>query len=63
VLARGFVIVRDSEGKVLTRAEAAARAKALELQFSDGRVSARPDRQKTSRKAPPKATPGQGTLL
>ncbi len=39
-LARGFAVVRDAEGRVLSRAEAVAPAAALDLQFADGHVAA-----------------------
>ncbi len=59
VLERGFAIVRDGSGAVLTRAAQAGAAAALELQFADGSVRARPDRRPAARKTPP---PGQGRL-
>jgi exodeoxyribonuclease VII large subunit len=45
VLARGYAVVRDGRGAVLTRATAARDAAALELEFADGRVKARPERR------------------
>jgi exodeoxyribonuclease VII large subunit len=62
VLARGFALVRDERGAVVTRAAAAQGAPALELEFADGRVRARPERR-TARRADPDAEPEQGTLL
>lgn len=44
-LARGFVLVRDAAGNVLTRAAAAGQAPRLELEFADGRLQVRPDRR------------------
>ena len=44
VLARGYAILRDGRGTVVTRAEAAAREPRLEAQFLDGRLALRPDR-------------------
>lgn len=61
VLARGFAIIRDGTGAVLTRADAARRSPALEVEFADGRVTARVDRTPAARKKA--ADPGQGTLL
>lgn len=43
VLARGYVIVRDARGKVLTRREEAKPGKRVRLQFADGEVKARTD--------------------
>ena len=59
VLERGFAIVRDGAGRVLTGAEAARKVAAIEVEFADGRVRARPERGAA------KATeaPGQGRLL
>ena len=59
VLARGYAVVRDGAGAVVTRAEAAGAAPALEVEFADGRVRVRPERR-PERKA---AAPEQGTLL
>ncbi len=59
VLERGFAIVRDGAGRVLTGAEAARKAAALEVEFADGRVRARPERGA----AKAKEAPGQGRLL
>jgi exodeoxyribonuclease VII large subunit len=39
-LARGYAVVRDGEGEVLTRAAAVRPASALEIEFADGRVDA-----------------------
>lgn len=61
VLDRGFAIVRDLNGRVLTSAAVARRTPGLELEFADGSLTARP--------APPPrrraATPDEesGTLL
>lgn len=66
VLSRGFAIVRDGEGAVLTRAATAGGASALEIEFADGRLRAVPEgaeapkpraRKKTARK------PEQGSLF
>ncbi|EYD77657.1 Exodeoxyribonuclease VII large subunit [Rubellimicrobium mesophilum DSM 19309] len=60
-LERGFAVVR-SEGQVVTRAEAAARAASLEIEFADGRVMVgnRPAAPKKPGAEPP---PEQGSLL
>jgi exodeoxyribonuclease VII large subunit len=64
VLARGYAIVRDGGGQVLTRVEAAARAAVLEVQFADGRLRARPERKGGgTRRAGPGPDQDQGTLL
>ena len=59
VLERGFAIVRDADGRVLTAAAAARRALRLELEFADGRVEARPERRAPARPS----DSGQGELL
>ncbi len=59
VLARGYAVVRDQGGAVLTSAAAAGRATALELEFADGRVRARPEREAGRRGEGPE----QGTLF
>jgi exodeoxyribonuclease VII large subunit len=61
VLERGFAIVRDGEGAVLTRAGEAGSASVLEVEFADGRVRAVPDRRAPSRRR--RSDPEQGTLL
>jgi exodeoxyribonuclease VII large subunit len=55
-LARGFALVRAG-GRVVTTAEAAARAPALELEFRDGSLTARPD---TAPRPPRPARAGGG---
>ena len=62
VLERGFAIVRDGDGRVLTDAAAARRAPLLELEFADGRLRARTDRP-AARRDPAAPPPAQGTLL
>ncbi len=42
-LARGFAVVRDADGHVLTAAETAAKARKLLIEFADGTVPARPE--------------------
>jgi exodeoxyribonuclease VII large subunit len=61
VLERGFAIVRDGRGAVVTRAAPARAALALEIEFADGRVPARPERRTAPR--PPDQQPVQGKLL
>jgi exodeoxyribonuclease VII large subunit len=64
VLERGFAIVRDDKGEVVTRAAAARAAAGLELELADGRVRARPERGAARRReAGPEGEPEQGTLL
>ena len=62
VMTRGYAIVRDGAGSVVTRRAIAAKAVALELEFADGRITARPEapRSPTRGKRPPK---GQGSLF
>jgi len=40
VLARGYALVRDTEGRTIRRAAAVSVAQKLEIEFADGRVSA-----------------------
>jgi exodeoxyribonuclease VII large subunit len=60
-LQRGYAVVRGEDGHVLTTKAEAAKARALEIQFSDGRlaVGGKPA-PKSSPKTPP---PEQGSLL
>jgi exodeoxyribonuclease VII large subunit len=62
VLTRGYAIVRDGSGVVVTQSAVAAKAAMLELEFGDGRVGARPEvpRPMVRGKAPPV---GQGSLF
>ena len=39
VLERGFALVKDGSGKLITSAKAAAREKEIELTFRDGKVT------------------------
>jgi exodeoxyribonuclease VII large subunit len=61
VLERGFAIVRDGNGAVLTRAAPARAATAVEIEFADGRVPARPERRPAPR--PPDPEAAQGKLI
>lgn len=74
VLDRGFVLIRDGEGRPLRRAEEAEAAARLSLQFADGTVEAvpskgeRPARRPRSAKAAPAEAPApsparQGSLF
>jgi len=60
VLARGYAIVRDPTGAVVTRATAAGEAGALEIEFADGRVKVRTERRTGRRDS---GTPAQGRLF
>lgn len=62
VLGRGYAIVRDRDGSVLTRKSDAAVAQALDIQFVDGHVLAVPERTRPAAK-PKTHDPDQGTLL
>lgn len=63
-LERGYAVVWG-DGALVTGREAAARAKTLEIQFADGRLSLNDTRQPAPRKAPaPKSKPSdQGSLF
>ena len=60
-LARGYAVVRDPGGQVLTTARAARTAPALEIEFSDDRLRLDPARRGRATKLRPK--PDQGTLF
>ncbi|WP_425091874.1 exodeoxyribonuclease VII large subunit [Tropicimonas sp. S265A] len=68
-LNRGYAIVRDDAGAVLTEAAAARKAAALDIEFADGTVPAHPNgtppapRTKTSAKPKPTKGPDQGSLF
>ena len=62
VLARGYAIVRDAAGAIVTRATQARRAAGFEIAFADGTVRARPERSAAIRPGRARAE-GQGTLL
>jgi exodeoxyribonuclease VII large subunit len=60
-LKRGYVLVRDAGGTVLTRAAAVTPGAPLELQFADGRVGALADgATPPPRPAKPRGTPDSG---
>ena len=67
VLERGFVLVRDGEGRPLRRAGEAGEAARLALQFADGTIEAIPATgDRPARKAPSRSkakAPQQGTLF
>ncbi len=68
VLARGFALVRDADGKPLRSAAAVAEGAALDIEFQDGRVRAvagdGAPRPKSPRgRGDPPAGGGQGTLF
>ena len=60
-LGRGYAVVRDEAGEVLTTKAEAAKARALEIQFADGRlaVGGKPAKPATKPQTPPE----QGSLL
>lgn len=60
VLERGFALVRDGNGRPVHNSQAAKVAKAIEIEFHDGRVSAAVGSKPLS-KGP--LTPSQGSLL
>ncbi len=63
VLARGFVLVRDGGGQMVRTASGISAGDALEMEFSDGRISATATRgagPKKSGKARARGTSGEG---
>ena len=58
-LKRGYAVVRG-DGAVVTTAEAAAQARALEIQFRDGRLAVGGGGRGTEKPAPKPPKPEQG---
>jgi exodeoxyribonuclease VII large subunit len=70
VLARGFALVRGSEGQPLRNAAAITPGQRLDIEFSDGRVGALAEGSRPIEQAPPirrrrrtAVDPGQGSLF
>ena len=66
VLARGYAVVRDGAGTVLTGAGAAREAAMLDIEFGDGRVAARPEGgrpERRARRGAPEPGRDQGSLF
>lgn len=63
VLAKGYAIVRDAMGKVLTGAQDVAPGAPLSLEFHDGKVGATADGAARRSPRPAPAKPEQGKLL
>ena len=67
VLARGFTLVRDAEGRMLRRAADVHRGERLDIEFADGHVPAQADGGDRKAAPSPKRARGrdekQGTLL
>ncbi len=66
VITRGYAIVRDAAGAVLTSANSAAREPLIEIEFADARLRARPEPPATPggrRKPAAQVPPVQGRLL
>jgi exodeoxyribonuclease VII large subunit len=63
VLERGFVLVRDREGRPVTAARDTTAGDALALRFHDGAVDVQVVGGKTATKPGAKAKPGQGSLF
>ena len=63
VLARGFVLVRDDDGRPLVSAKAATPGKGVALTFHDGERHATLDRAPRPRRAAPPPPANQGRLL
>ncbi|MDJ0859620.1 MAG: exodeoxyribonuclease VII large subunit [Dinoroseobacter sp.] len=64
-LARGYAIVRNDAGDVVTQRADAAKAPLLEIEFADGRLSTHPDNAAALRRkpVPKKSGPEQGSLF
>ena len=63
VLGRGYAIVRDAKGHVVSAAGAAEQEPRLEIQFADGRVAARPEGARPRGRKRSGGEEAQGTLL
>jgi exodeoxyribonuclease VII large subunit len=66
VLARGFTLVRDAEGRMLRRAAHVSPGERLDIEFADGHVSAESEGGKRKVATRPKRAQRdekQGTLL
>jgi exodeoxyribonuclease VII large subunit len=68
VLARGFALARDAEGRMLRRAAEVSAGERLDIEFADGHVPAHADGDERKRAVSPKRSPArdsekQGTLL
>jgi exodeoxyribonuclease VII large subunit len=67
VLARGFTLIRDAEGRILRRAADVHRGERLDIEFADGHVPAQADGGDRKATASPKRARArdekQGTLL
>ncbi len=61
-LKRGYAVIRDEAGHVLTEASQAANARLLEIEFADTRLAALPQKTAKGGKPAPSA-PDQGTLF
>jgi exodeoxyribonuclease VII large subunit len=59
VLARGFALVRDEQGRAVHAAAGVGPGARLELEFSDGRVGATADADRPAAKAPAKPAPSE----
>jgi exodeoxyribonuclease VII large subunit len=62
-LARGYAVVRDGAGALLTDAAAARNAAALEIEFRDGRLAVAPPGRPAGGRARRGGTDPQGTLF
>ncbi|MCZ0738765.1 exodeoxyribonuclease VII large subunit, partial [Phreatobacter sp. AB_2022a] len=72
VLARGFALVRDADGRPLREARAVTAGLALSIEFADGRVAARAEGDTPAKTASARSEPrpprkgggeGQGSLF
>ncbi len=59
VLARGFALVRDEQGRALHAAASIGPGASLDLEFADGRVAATADADRPAAKTPPKPAPSE----
>ena len=62
-LQRGYAVVRDADGALLTSAGAAAKAPTLEIEFADGHLVALPQKSAKAPKPKTPPPPQQGSLF
>lgn len=63
VLDRGYALVHDASGSLVTRADVARAEPRLEIEFADGRLPVMPGETAKPRRKPAKPATDQGTLL
>jgi exodeoxyribonuclease VII large subunit len=60
VLARGFAVVKDAEGRIVKRAASVSSGNVLDIEFADGKVAAVASGGTVRPKPAPRGKPGSG---